>query len=205
MIRSCGAEVVIGGARYADAQEACDRYVAETGAFCVHPFDTKETIAGQGTVALEWAKDTALDTVLVAAGGGGLLAGIAAFFGRKVRVVGVEPEGSRAVHAALAAGGPVDVQVQSVAADSLGARSAGAMAFEIIKQAVHGVVLVSDDDIEETQRWLWTQWRLAIEPGGCAALAALRSGAYEPARGERVGILLCGANVDLGKLAAATA
>jgi threonine dehydratase len=67
------------------------------------------------------------------------------------------------------------------------------------------VVLVSDDDIEETQRWLWTQWRLAIEPGGCAALAALRSGAYEPARGERVGILLCGANVDLGKLAAATA
>jgi len=196
IIRGYGAEIVIGGARYADAQEACDRYVTETGALRVHPFDTKETIAGQGTVALEWAEDADLDTVLVAAGGGGLLAGIAAFFGHRIRVVGVEPQGSRAVHAALEAGHPVDVPVHSIAADSLGARSAGSLAYEIIKQATHSVVLVTDEAIAQAQRTLWSNFRIAVEPGGSAAFAALQSHAYNPSPNERLGVLLCGANLN---------
>ena len=205
LIRSFGAEIVIGGARYADAQEACDRYVDETGAFRVHPFDAPMTIAGQGTVALEWSEDAELDTVLVAVGGGGLIAGMGAFWDRSVRVVGVEPSGSRALHAALEAGRPVDVVVESSAADSLGARSTGALVHSIASRVVDRVVLVSDQAIHQAQRTLWRDWRIAAELGGCAALAGLMSGAYVASPEERVGVLLCGANVDLEKLAVATA
>ena len=132
VIRSHGAEVVIGGARYADAQAACDLYVAESGALRAHPFDAGTTIAGQGTVALEWEQDgPPLDTVLVAVGGGGLISGIGSWWGGRVKVVGVEPEGSRALHASLEAGEPVDVEINSVAADSLGARNTGDLVFSI--------------------------------------------------------------------------
>ncbi len=200
-IRAHGAEIVVGGERYADAQAACDRYSAESGALVVHPYDTVATIAGAGTVALEWDADAALDTVLVACGGGGLAAGLAAFWGGRVRVVAVEPEGSRALHAALEAGHPVDVPVESVAADSLGARSAGKIALEIAARHVDRVALVTDDAIRDAQRALWRELRIAAEPGGAAALGALLSGAYCPADGERVGVLVCGGNVDLDKLA----
>ncbi|NIX75435.1 threonine/serine dehydratase [Microvirga sp. c23x22] len=201
VIRSHGAEVVIGGARYADAQAACDRYVAESGALRVHPFDADTTIAGQGTLAREWEADApALDTVLVAVGGGGLISGVASWWAGRVKVVGVEPEGSRALHAALEAGRPVDVDVQSVAADSLGARSAGELVYAICREAVDHVALVTDDAIRDAQAQLWRDWRIASEPGGATALAALTSGAYKPASGERIGILLCGANVELAKL-----
>jgi len=204
-IRSFGAEIVIGGARYADAQEACDLYVAETGALRAHPFDADTTIAGQGTVALEWDEDDAsLDTVLVAVGGGGLVAGLAAWWADRVKVVGVEPEGSRALHAALEAGRPVDVEVNSVAADSLGARRIGELPFAIAREAVDHVALVKDAAITQAQAMLWRDYRLAIEPGGAAPVAALISGAYRPRRGERVGVLLCGANVDLARLAQAS-
>jgi threonine dehydratase len=205
-IRSHGAAIVVGGERYADAQEACDHFVAETGALRVHPFDAEATIAGQGTVALEWGEDgPALDTVLVAVGGGGLIAGIASWWAGRVRVVGVEPEGSRALHASLEAGRPVDVPVQSVAADSLGARNPGERVFGICREAVDHVALVADAAIVAAQGRLWRDWRIASEPGGAAALAALLSGAYRPAPGERVGVLLCGANVDLHRLAEAAA
>lgn len=202
-IRSHGAEIVIGGARYADAQEACDRYVAETGALRIHPFDAVATIAGQGTAALEWEADSSngLDTVLVAVGGGGLIAGMATWWKGRVKVVGVEPEHSRALHAALEAGGPVDVTVESVAADSLGARNVGALVHGLCRDAVDHVALVPDAAICEAQGRLWREFRIASEPGGAAALAALLSGAYTPEPGERVGLLLCGANVDLGALA----
>lgn len=196
-IRAQGAEIVVGGARYADAQEACDRHVAESGALRIHPFDAVTTIAGAGTVALEWDEDAALDTVLVACGGGGLAAGLAAFWQRRVKVVAVEPEGSCALHAALEAGRPVDVDVHSIAADSLGARAAGALVLAIARETVDHVALVTDDAIRDAQAALWRDLRLAVEPGGAAALAALRSGAYRPAPGERLGVLLCGANVDL--------
>lgn len=201
VIRSHGADVVIGGARYADAQEACDLYVAESGALRVHPFGAESTIIGQGTVGLEWEQDApALDTVLVAVGGGGLISGIASWWKDRVKVVGVEPEGSRALHAALEAGRPVDVDVDSVAADSLGARNVGDLVYAICREAVDHVALVQDAAIRETQALLWRDWRIATEPGGAAALAALVSGAYRPKAGERVGVLLCGANVDLASL-----
>lgn len=201
VIRSHCAEVVIGGARYADAQEACDRFVARTGALRVHPFAAESTIAGQGTLALEWEEDAALDTVLVAVGGGGLIAGIAQALAGRVKVVGVEPTGSRALHAALEAGGPVDVEVNSIAADSLGARNVGPLVHALCRDNVDHVALVGDEAIRAAQGMLWRDWRMATEPGGATALAALLSGAYAPKPHERLGILLCGANVDLRTLA----
>jgi threonine dehydratase len=201
-IRETGVELVVGGARYADALAACEAFAAGSGALSVHAYDAWPTIAGQGTVAIEWEQDApGLDTVLVAVGGGGLISGIARWFAGRVRVVGVEPEGSCALHAALAAGGPVDVEVNSVAADSLGARNVMARVFETASRHVDRVVLVPDAAITEAQRRLWLGLRIAAEPGGAAALAALISGAYRPERGERVGVLTCGANVDLASLA----
>lgn len=197
-IRSYGADLKVGGARYADALESCDAFVRASGALPVHAYDTRETIAGQGTVGQEWEQACPdLDTVLVAVGGGGLIAGIAAWYGRRVKVVGVEPEGSRCLYAALEAGAPVDVPVESVAADSLGAKRTGDLVFAIAREAVDHVVLVDDDAIRNAQKMLWRRLRVAAEPGGAAAAAALISGAYKATKDERVGVLLCGANVDL--------
>ena len=205
VIRSHGAEVVIGGARYADAQAACDLYVEESGALRIHPFGAESTVIGQGTTALEWEQDApALDTVLVAVGGGGLISGVASWWAGRVKVVGVEPEGSRALHAALEAGRPVDVDVDSVAADSLGAKNTGDLVYSICRDTVDHVALVTDPAIRDAQRLLWRDYRIASEPGGAAALAALASGAYKPRSGERIGVLLCGANVELAKLAEIT-
>lgn len=203
-IRRQGAEIVIGGERYADAQEACDLFVAESGALRIHPFDAAATIAGQGTVALEWDEaQPELDTVLVATGGGGLVSGMASWWARSGnRVIAVEPEGSRALHAALEAGRPVDVPVESIAADSLGARNVGDLVFGICRETVDHVALVPDDAITKAQRALWRDCRIAVEPGGATALAALLCGAYRPGRHERVGVLVCGANVDAAGLAA---
>lgn len=201
-IRRFGAEVVVGGPRYADALVACSAYIAETGALSVHAYDAIDTIAGQGSVALEWDEDAPrLDAALVAVGGGGLISGMGAFWRGRVKLVGVEPAGSRALDAALEAGGPVDVDVHSVAADSLGARNVGPLVHAICRAAVDRVALVEDPAIVEAQRVLWRDFRIAAEPGGAAALAALISGAYRPAPGERVGVLVCGANVDLARLA----
>ena len=202
LIEAAGAEIHVGGARYVEALAACEAYQAETGAIGIHAYDAPLTVAGQGTVAAEWEADTAgLDTVLVAVGGGGLIAGIAAWFQGRVNVVGVEPEGSCCLHAALAAGAPVDVEVDSIAADSLGARSVGALNYAIASQHVSGVTLVPDAAIAAAQRTLWQTLRLVTEPGGATAYAALASGAYEPAPGERVGVLVCGSNADLAAFA----
>lgn len=201
-IRRFGAEIVIGGARYDDAQAACDAYVAQSGAFKIHPFAAAATIAGQGTLGLEWSEQAELDTVLIAVGGGGLISGVSSWLQPKgVRVIGVEPEGSRALQAALEAGGPVDVPVNSIAADSLGAKNVGPLVHSIASRHVDHVVLVSDDAIRSAMAALWQDFRLLSEPGGATALAAVLSGAYKPRPGERVGILLCGGNVDLAKAA----
>ena len=205
-IRDFGAELLVGGPQYPEALAACERYAAESGAIPVHAYDAWETMAGQGTVGLEWEEDAAgsggLDTVLVACGGGGLVGGIAAWFGRRVKVVAVEPEDSRALHAALAAGGPVDVPVKSVAADSLGARNVFARVHQVAAAFVDHVALVPDTAITAAQTEVWSRLRVVLEPGGAAAFAALRCGAYRPAKGERLGVLLCGANVDLGTITA---
>ena len=201
-IRACGAEVEIAGARYADALERAEAYGARTGALGVHAYDAPETVAGQGTVALEWEAQTAgLDTVLVAVGGGGLIAGMAAWYADRVKVVAVEPAGSACLFHALEAGEPVDVAAESVAADSLGARRVGALPFAIARRHVAADVLVPDEAIAEAQTFLWGRLQIAAEPGGAAALAALLCGAYRPEPGERVGVLVCGGNVDLTTLA----
>jgi threonine dehydratase len=163
----------------------------------MHPFDQPEVVAGGGTVGMEIAEQVPdADTVLVAIGGGGLTAGIAAWFRGDVRVVGVEPEACPTMHAALEAGEPIDVAVGGVAADSLGPRRVGAIAFDIARAFVDRVVLVTDDVIRDAQRKLWRDVHVVAEPGGAASLAALLSGAYLPAPGERVVVLVCGANAD---------
>ena len=205
-IRSYGADIHIEGADYFDAQALCDAHVAATGALKIHPYDTPETIAGQGAVALEWEEDLArlglarLDTVLVAVGGGGLISGVAAALAGRVRVIAVEPEGAASMAAAFAAGRPVEAPIRSIAADSLGARQIGALPFEICRDRVERVVLVDDDAIRAAQRRLWQDFNLVAEPGGATALAALASGAYIPAAGERLGVLVCGGNADLAAL-----
>ena len=202
LIRSYGAEVEVSSGDFHAAVAACDGWVAATGALKVHPFSDPATIAGQGSLFAEWQGQTPLDTVVIAVGGGGLISGAALWFaGQGVKLVGVEPHGATALHSALAAGGPVEVVNRSIAADSLGAPNIGPLVYGICAGRVDPVALVSDDAIRAAQRTLWHQYRLASEPGGATAFAALHSGAYRPAKAERVGILLCGANVDLSGLA----
>ena len=185
------------GALYDDAQAACDRRAAETGALVCHPYDLPEVLAGQATLARELAEQAPeVDTVLVAVGGGGLIGGVASWFRGDAKVVAVEPETSRCLGAALEAGEPVDVPVSGLASDSLGARRVGAWPFAAAQQWVAEAVTVSDDDIAGAQRALWDELRLVVEPGGAAALAALRAKAYVPAPGEQVAVLVCGANTD---------
>jgi threonine dehydratase len=200
-IAAQGATVVVEGAIYDDAQAAAERRAADTGALLVHPFDVEPVIAGQGTVGMElWEDDPELDTVLVATGGGGLIAGIASWYSGGIRVVSVEPERSCCLAAAFHAGEPVDVEVGGAAADSLGARRLGRLAFEIAKEGVAVAVTVTESDINEAQRLLWEHYRVLAEPGGATAYAALVGGAYRPEPGERVAVIVCGGNVDLGAL-----
>lgn len=194
-IRSYGAEVVVGGDTYVEALAASIRRVEEHGGLAVHAYDQFETLAGQGTVALEFREQAPeVDTMLVAVGGGGLIGGMAACLEGDVRLVGVEPELSPALNSALAAGEPVDAPVGGVAADSLGARRVGTLMFPLAQRHVERSVLVSDETIIEARRLLWDRLRIVVEPGAAAALAALLSKAYQPEPGERVGVLLCGAN-----------
>jgi threonine dehydratase len=201
-IRSYGAEVVVGGAVYADALGASEECVARTGGMPVHAYDQPETLIGQGTVALELSRQAPeADTVLVAVGGGGLIGGMAAYYAGDTAVVGVEPERAPTLRRALDAGEPVDVEVSGIAADSLGARRLGGNAFPIARDHVANAILVSDEEIVAAQKMLWDVLRVVVEPGGAAAFAGLLFGRYRPAPGERVAVLLCGANttaVDFG-------
>ena len=196
-VRGYGAGVMIVEGYYAEAQAALAARQRETGALLMHPFDQPEVIAGQGTIGIELEEQVPdLDTVLVAIGGGGLIAGIAAWFRGRVRVVGVEPVTCATMTAALAVGEPVVADVGGVAADSLGSARVGDHTFPLVRDHVDRVVLVEDDAIREAQRAYWDACRLIVEPGGAAALAALRSGAYRPEAGERVCVLASGANCD---------
>ena len=194
-IRGYGADLVVGGDRYADALAASEAWARQSGALPVHAFDQIETLLGQGTIAIELATQApTLDTVLVAVGGGGLIGGIAAWYAGTVRVVGVEPEGAPTLTEALKAGRPVDAKTDSIAADSLAPRRAGDLMFPIAQAYVDRVVLVSDAAIRQAQQILWASIRVVAEPGGAAPLAALLSGGYIPAPEERVGVLISGAN-----------
>jgi threonine dehydratase len=196
-VRGYGAGVTIVEGYYAEAQAALAARQQETGALLMHPFDQPEVIAGQGTIGIELDEQVPdVETVLVAIGGGGLIAGIAAWFRGRVRVVGVEPFRCATMTAALEAGGPVVADVGGVAADSLGSARVGDHTFPIVWEYVDRVVLVEDVAIHAAQRAYWDECRLIVEPGGATALAALRSGAYAPAAGERVCVMVSGGNCD---------
>ncbi|HEY3012807.1 MAG TPA: threonine/serine dehydratase [Gemmatimonadales bacterium] len=194
-IRGYHAELVVGGEGYADALAASEKWAAQTGAMPVHAFDQEETLSGQGTLGLELQQQApALDTILVAVGGGGLLAGVASWYGGAVRLVGVEPELAPTLTRALEAGRPVDADAGGIAADSLAPRRVGERVFPIVRRYLDRVVLVSDRHIREAQEALWNLLRIVAEPGGAAAFAALLSGRYRPAPGSRVGVVVSGGN-----------
>lgn len=196
-IKATGADVHVEGERYADALALCDAFRSRTGAMDIHAYDSPETLIGQATLGLEWeAQSPEMDTCLIAIGGGGLVGGLAHWFQGRTKIIGVEPYGASAMYKALQAGEPVDVEVSSLAADSLGAKRCGTLAFEAMRLHGSGVVLVPDEAIREAQLWLWQTFRIAAEPGGVAALAALRCDAYRPGKDERLGILICGGNLD---------
>jgi threonine dehydratase len=195
LIRNYGARLVVAGTRYSDALAASETHVAQTGAMSVHAFDQAETLLGQGTVGMELEEDAPdVDTLLVAVGGGGLIGGIAAWYAGGVRIVAVEPEAAPTLHAAFAAGMPVDAPAGGIAADSLAPRRVGELMFPLARVNIGQVVLVSDDAIRQAQFALWSGLRVVAEPGGAAAFAALLSGRYRPSSGERVAVLICGAN-----------
>ena len=194
-IRSYGADLSIVGERYAEALAASEEWSAQSGALAVHAFDQTETLLGQATLGLELENQAPdLDTLLIAVGGGGLLGGVAAWYAGRIRIVGVEPEEAPTLTEALKAGRPVDAPAGGIAADSLAPRQVGELMFPIARDYVERVVLESDDAIRRAQRALWEQLRLVVEPGGSATLAALLSGAYIPAPGERVGVVVSGGN-----------
>jgi threonine dehydratase len=194
-ITEYGAELVVGGERYADALAASESWVAESGAMPIHAFDQVETLLGQGTVGLEFEQQAPeLSTLLVAVGGGGLIAGIAAWYERRIKIVGVEPEKAPTLTRALEAGRPVDAEAGGLAADSLAPRRVGELVFPIAQRFIKQTVLVTDEAIRDAQRLLWKRLRVVAEPGGAAAMAALISGVYVPSPNERLGVLVCGAN-----------
>jgi threonine dehydratase len=196
-LRAIASEVRVGGAAYADALDAALAFEQQSGALAVHAYAQPAVVAGQGTVGLEILRQLpSVDTVLVAVGGGGLIGGIAAAIGDRVRVVAVETAGCPTLHAALDAGAPVDVEVGGLAADSLGARRVGEICWSA-RARIAESLLVDDRDVLDAQQHLWDSLRVVAEPGGATAYAALVSGAYERAADERLCVLVCGANTGV--------
>jgi threonine dehydratase len=194
-IREYGADLVIEGDRYADALAASEAWAQETGAMPVHAFDQDETLLGQGTIGRELDEQIPdIDTLLVSVGGGGLIAGIAAWYANRIKIIGIEPFASPTLTKALEAGRPIDADTGGLAADSLAPRRVGDRVFPIAKKYVNSVVLVADDVIRRSQNVLWQSLRIVAEPGGAAAFSALLSGAYKPEPGERVGVVISGGN-----------
>jgi threonine dehydratase len=196
-ITAYGAQLVIGGERYADALAASEAWVASSGALPIHAFDQRETMLGQGTVGLEFDQQAPITTLMVAVGGGGLIAGLAAWYAGRIKIIAVEPTKAPTLTRALEAGRPVDAEAGGIAAESLAPRRVGELVFPIIQRYIKETVLVSDDAILDAQRRLWSALRVVAEPGGAAALAALTSGGYVPSAGERVGVLICGGNTAI--------
>jgi len=207
-IRRLGAELVVTGDRYADALAAAQAWEQSSGAMSVHAFDQPHTLLGQGTLGLELAGQAGeldaggLDTVLVPVGGGGLIGGIASWFAGSVRVIGVEPDGAPTLTRARAEGRPADAPAEGVAADALAPRRVGELVFPITQAYVEDVVLVGDTAILAAQRALWQAARIAAEPAASVGIAALLTGAYKPAPGERVAVVISGANMDPAQLGA---
>jgi threonine dehydratase len=196
-IRASGAELFLVGERYADALAASQEWAASSGALQIHAFDQDETMLGAGTLALELEQQAgALDAVLASVGGGGLIGGIAAWFASRVKVIGVEPELAPTLTDALKAGMPVDAPAGGIAADSLAPKRIGERVFPIAQRHVKQVVLVTDEAIAQAQKALWSVLRIAAEPGGVAAFAAVLSGHYKARSGDRLGVVISGGNTS---------
>ena len=196
-LKAIGATVVQGGSEYAAAYQAAVAHAKQTGAVYCHAYDQAEIAAGAGTVGSELLEQLPdVDTILVAVGGGGLMAGVAAAVEGYAKVVAVEPATAPTLHAALAAGEPVDVAVSGIAADSLGARRIGDIGLSVALRCGVESVLVSDEQIVAARSALWNDYRMVVEHGAAAAFAALAAGAYVPREDERVAVILCGANTD---------
>jgi len=201
-LAALGATVQVRGQAYADALAACLERQRESGALLMHAYDQPEVVAGAGTLGGEIEAEGGLpDRVLVSVGGGGLIAGVASWFGDRARVEALEPRLAPTLHAARRAGQPVDVDVSGVAADSLGARRIGAIAWGVNRRHIVASHLIEDDAIRAAQLRLWREFRLAVEPAAALGLAALSTGVVTPARHERVALILCGANLDPSTLA----
>jgi threonine dehydratase len=205
-LQEYGATVVARGTEYADAYDAAMEHVSGAGAVYCHAYDQPEICAGAGTLGSELLEQLSLagrevDTVLVAVGGGGLMSGVATAVEGSARVVGVEPVTAPTLHNALSAGQPVDVAVSGIAADSLGARRLGSIPWAVARRTGVASVLVDDAALVEARREMWSRYRLPLEYGAAAPVAALLCGAYTPAAGERIAVVLCGANTDPSDLA----
>ena len=196
-----GASVVVGGASYAEALAACSERQQHTGALWMHAYDQPEVVTGAGTLALEIEHDAGLpDRVLVSVGGGGLIAGVAAWCDSRCRVEALEPVGAPTLHAARAAGEPVDVTVGGLAADALGARRIGSIAWQVTQRHVAASHLLPEASVLRAQALMWRELRLAVEPAAALPLAALLCGAVQPMPNERVALVVCGANFDPASL-----
>ncbi len=190
-----GADVRVIDGYYDEALRASSEHAASTGAFVAHAYDQFEVMSGQGTLAREALEQTKADGFVVAVGGGGLIGGIASWSRDEYTVYSVEPMTCNSLHASLEAGRQVEVEVRGVASSSLGARSIGNYPWAA-RQWVDESVLVTDDDIVEAQKWLWSEYRLVVEPAAATTVAGLRSGALAPEPGARLIAVLSGGNVD---------
>lgn len=200
-LAALGARVVVGGAAYADALQACLTRQQESGALLTHAYDQPEVLVGAGTLALEIEQQGGLpDSVLVSVGGGGLIGGVASWFEQRSRVVALEPELAPTLFRAREAGQPVDVAVSGIAADSLGAKRIGSLAWDVTQAHVRDALLLTDESIRSAQLFMWKELKLAVEPAAALPLAALQSGRYTPRADEKVCLIICGANLDPASL-----
>ena len=199
-IAALGAQVVVGGASYAEALQACLVRQQHTGALLTHAYDQPEVLVGAGTLALEIEQQGGVPDAVLVSVGGGLIGGVASWFGQRSRVVALEPELSPSLFRARQAGHPVDVEVGGIAADSLGARRIGTLAWEVTQAQVRDALLLTDASIRLAQQWLWSAFKLAVEPAAALPLAALHSKRFVPRPGQTVCLVICGANVDPASL-----
>jgi threonine dehydratase len=202
-LKALGADLTVGGSAYSEALAACLARQQDTGALLMHAYDQPEVVIGAGTLAAEIDAQAgaAPDSVLVSVGGGGLIAGIASWYEDRSRVVALEPELAPTLHAARAAGEPVDVSVGGIAADALGAKRIGAIAWEVTQRHVKDALVMPDEAIRAAQMWFWKEMKLAVEPSAALGLAALQTGLYKPRADESVCLVICGANLDPASLA----
>ena len=202
LIRACGADLQVVPGAYSNALEQAKAWEEKTGAMQIHAYDAEATVAGQGSCFVEWEQQGLnADTVLIAVGGGGLIAGALGWFQERYKIVAVEPEHCATLHAALDANAPVNVEVAGVAANALGAQKIGTICFDLAQSTGIESVLVSDTAITQAQRMLWQDLRQVVEPAGAVALAAVLSGAYTPEPDERLAVLVCGGNIASDPLA----